>query len=68
LWQFVYEYFVAVLSENLSNLQKFPQCSPKVSPDDVIFCSVLAANIAYYGSLPKTLNLTPPELMRNAGQ
>jgi hypothetical protein len=24
-------------------------------------------NIAYYGSLPKTLKLTPPELMRNAG-
>jgi hypothetical protein len=25
-------------------------------------------NIAYYGSLPKTLKLTPPELMRNAGK
>jgi hypothetical protein len=24
-------------------------------------------NIAYYSSLPKTLKLTPPELMRNAG-
>jgi hypothetical protein len=42
---------------------KFTQCSPKVSPGDAIFCSILAANIAYYGSLPKTLNLTPPELM-----
>jgi hypothetical protein len=24
-------------------------------------------NIAYYSSLPKTLKLTPPELMRNTG-
>jgi len=24
-------------------------------------------NIAYYGSLPKTLKLTPPELIRNVG-
>jgi hypothetical protein len=46
---------------------KFTQCSPKVSQGDAIFFSILAANIAYYGSLPKTLNLTPPELMRNAG-
>jgi len=27
----------------------------------------LAMNIANYSLLPKTLNLTPPELMRNAG-
>jgi hypothetical protein len=37
------------------------------NPGGVISYSVLAANIAYYSSLPKTLNLTPPELMRNAG-
>jgi hypothetical protein len=46
---------------------KFTQCSPKVSPGDAIFFSILAANITYYGLLPKTLNLTPPELMKNAG-
>jgi hypothetical protein len=28
----------------------------------------LPVNIAYYSSLPKTLKLTPPELMRNSGQ
>jgi hypothetical protein len=39
----------------------------KGQPGGAIFCSVLAANIDYYGSLPKTLNLTPPELMRNTG-
>ncbi len=27
----------------------------------------LAVNIDYYSPLPKTSNLTPPELMRNAG-
>jgi hypothetical protein len=27
---------------------------------------ILAATIDYYGSLPKTLNLTPPEQKRNA--
>jgi hypothetical protein len=27
-----------------------------------------ASGIAYYSSLPKTLKLTPPELMRNAGR
>jgi hypothetical protein len=27
---------------------------------------ILAATINYYGSLPKTLNLTPPEQKRNA--
>ncbi len=37
------------------------------SPGGAIFYSVVAANIAYYGSLPKTLNLTPPELMKNPG-
>ncbi len=46
---------------------KLTQCSPKVSPCDAIFFSILAVNIANYGSLPKTLNLTPPKLMRNAG-
>jgi len=51
----------------LPELSKSTQCSPKVSPGGAIFNSVLAANIAYYGSLPKTLNLTPPELMRKAG-
>jgi hypothetical protein len=39
----------------------------KGHPGDAIFCSILAATIAYYGSLPKTLNLTPPELIRNTG-
>jgi hypothetical protein len=45
----------------------FTQCSPKVSPGGVIFFSILAEKIANYGYLPKTLNLTPPELMRNPG-
>jgi len=40
---------------------------PKVSPCGAIFNIVLAVNIAYYGQLPKTLNLTPPELMNNPG-
>jgi hypothetical protein len=51
----------------MAKLSKFTQCSPKVSPGGAIFYSVLAANIIYYGSLPKTLNLSPPELMRYAG-
>jgi len=55
-------------SSKLAVLYKFhTMCSPKVSPCGVIFFSILAANIAYYGSLPKTLNMTPPELMRNSG-
>jgi len=36
-------------------------------PMQAIFCSVLAASIACYGLLPKTLKLTLPELMRNPG-
>jgi len=36
-------------------------------PGGAIFYSILAANIDHYGSLPKTMNLTPPELMKNAG-
>jgi hypothetical protein len=52
----------------LAELSKFTQCSPKVCPGGAIFYSVLAANIAYYASLPKTLNMTPPEPMRNAGK
>ena len=35
------------------------------SPGGVIFFSILTEKIANYGYLPKTLNLTPPELMRN---
>jgi hypothetical protein len=46
---------------------KSTQCSPKVSPCGAIFVSILPVNIAYYGSLPKTLKLTPPELMKNPG-
>jgi hypothetical protein len=42
-------------------------CSPKVSPCGAIFDSVLPVNKAYYGSPPKTLKLTPPELLRYAG-
>jgi len=38
------------------------------SPCGAIFYSVLAANIADYVPLPKTFNLTPPELMRKAGE
>jgi hypothetical protein len=46
---------------------KSTQCSPKVNPCGAIFGSILPVNIAYYSSLPKTLKLTPPELMKNAG-
>jgi hypothetical protein len=38
-----------------------------ISPAGGIFCSILAEKIANYGYPPKTLNLTPPELMRNPG-
>jgi hypothetical protein len=62
LWLFHYGAF-----SKLAELSEFTQCSPKVSPGGAIFRSILAANIDYYGSLPKTLNLTPPELMRNPG-
>jgi hypothetical protein len=61
LWLFHYGAF-----SKLEELSIFTQAQ-KVSPGAAIFCSVLAANIDYYGSLPKTLNLTSPELMRNAG-
>jgi hypothetical protein len=44
---------------------KFTQCSPKVSPSGIIFFSILAMNREHSNSSPKTLNLTPPELMRN---
>ncbi len=33
--------------------------------DATIFLSIFAANIDNYSSQQKTLNLTPPELMRN---
>jgi len=61
---------------------KFTQCfhlkgvlnrAPKVDPYGAIFCSILAINRANYNLLPgkrltpKTLNLTPPELMKYAG-
>jgi hypothetical protein len=59
--------FHCVFFSKIAELSKFTQCTPKVIPGGTISCSVLAANIAYYGSLPKTLNLTPPELMRKAG-
>jgi hypothetical protein len=61
LWLFHYGAF-----SKLAKLSEFTQAQ-KVSPGGAIFRSVLAANIDYYGSLPKTLNLTPPELMRNPG-
>ncbi len=41
---------------------------PKVSPGGAIFGSVLSTNIDNYGVLTKTLNLTPPEPMRDSGQ
>jgi hypothetical protein len=46
---------------------KFTQCPPKVNSGSGIFFSLLSMNIAYYRPLPKTLNLTPTELMRNPG-
>jgi hypothetical protein len=61
LWLFHYDIF-----GKPAKLSKFTQAQ-KVSPGGAISCSVLAANIVHYGSLPKTLNLTPPELMSNAG-
>ena len=36
------------------------------STGGAIFFSILTVNIVYYGSLLKTLNLTPLELMNNA--
>jgi hypothetical protein len=64
IWLLLFYYATFI---KLAELSKFTQCSPKVSPGSAIFNSVLAVNIAYYGSLPKTLNLTPPELMKNPG-
>jgi hypothetical protein len=37
------------------------------SPCNAIFFSILPANIVNYGSLAITLNMTPPELMKNPG-
>jgi hypothetical protein len=62
LWLFNYSLF-----NKLPVMSKFTQCSPEVSPGGAIFRSILAANIANYGLLPKTLNMAPPELMRNSG-
>jgi hypothetical protein len=62
LWLFNYSSF-----NKLKVMPKLTQCSPEVSPCGAIFRSILAANIANYGQLPKTLNMTPPELMRNPG-
>jgi hypothetical protein len=63
--------FIVLVSYNillkLVGVEQFTQCSPEVSPYDVIFCSILVTNIAYYHSLPKTLNLTPSEPMRYPG-
>jgi len=44
---------------------KCTQCSPKVSPCDTIFFSILPVNTVNYRSLAITLNMTSPELMRN---
>ena len=53
--------------------------APEVSPDDAMFCGILEScayltvNTGNYSShpgkrqTPKTLNLTPSELMKNAG-
>jgi len=49
------------------SISKFAQCSPKVKPGGAIFGSVLAMNLAQKYLLPKTLNLTPPELIKNPG-
>jgi hypothetical protein len=62
LWFFNYSSF-----NKWPVMLKFTQCSPEVSPGGAIFRSILAANIANYGQMPKTLNMTPPELMRNPG-
>ena len=47
-------------------IEPMTKCSPEVSPGAAIFRSVLAMNIANLLP-PKTLNLTPPELMRKPG-
>ena len=44
-----------------------PKYSPKVSPCDAIFFSILPVNIEHYDLQVKTLKLTPPELMKNPG-
>ncbi len=46
----------------------FTNCSPKVNPEIAIFCGILAVNIDDYSLQPKTLNLTPSELMTNAAR
>jgi len=43
------------------------ECSPKVSPCDTIFFSILPVNIDHYDLQVKTSKLMPPELMRNSG-
>ena len=37
----------------MSDAEKFAQCSPKVSPGDVIFHSIFAVNIGHYSLLQK---------------
>ena len=49
-------------------IENFPQCSPEASPCGAIFGSILPVNIGNYSSLAKTLNMTPPELVRNPGK
>ena len=48
-------------------IERMTKCSPEVSSGGASFRSVLAVNIANYNPQPKTLNLTPPELMRKSG-
>jgi len=62
LWLFKYSPLGKLLV-----IPKLHNVHQRCSPGGVIFFSILAVNIAHYGQLPKTLNLTPPELMRNAG-
>jgi len=40
-----------MLYASLINFYQFTQCSPKVSPGETIFISILAINISYYRSL-----------------
>ena len=55
-------------SKRICLVKNFPQCSPKVSPCTAIFDSILPVNIGHDSLLAKSLNMTPPELVKNPGQ
>ncbi len=48
---------IPLQTEQISPVENFPPCSPKVSPCGIIYGSVL----------PETLDMTPPELIRTTG-